>query len=65
MVLVNKVGEGAVFVIWLILLVFLVGVGVDFFDLLVIFREKYGSKGQKEKGRPFISKIRNNWDYEP
>ena len=61
--LASKGGQGAVVVIWLILLTLLVSVGIDFFDMISIFKDKFGTS-KKEVNKPYLKKIRTLWDHD-
>ena len=63
-VLVNKIGQGTIVIIWLILLVLMVSLGVDFFDMVSIYKDKFVSNNKKEANKPYIKRIRTLWDHD-
>jgi len=61
-VLMSLGNQGTIVVVWLGVLILMVSSGIDLFDMVSIYKEKFGTR--EEVSKPYIKKIRTLWDHD-
>jgi len=61
-VLMSLGNQGTIVIVWLGVLILMVSSGIDLFDMVSIYKEKFGTR--EEVSKPYIKKIRTLWDHD-
>lgn len=65
LMLVNILKDTSILIIWLIINVFMVSHGLDFFEMVINFWHNNYNKTNTQNKHQFCKEIRNIWDFDP